>query len=67
MGYNIWEYIIQKRVFNSRQQLYLTKNITSAFSKSGFKDYSVFYRNYIKYIGLSPSADLRQLTEKKEE
>ena len=63
MGCSIWEYVIRKRVFNARQQLYLTKNVSAAFESSGFRDYSVFYRNYVKYTGLSPAADLRAFNE----
>jgi len=63
MGCSIWEYVIQKRVFNARQQLYLTKSISMAFTRSGFHDYSVFYRNYVKYTGVSPSVDLKAFNE----
>ena len=63
MGCSIWEYVIQKRVFNARQQLYLTKSVSAAFAGSGFHDYSVFYRNYVRCTGLSPSADLKAFYE----
>ena len=66
MGCSIWEYVIQKRVFNARQQLYLTKSVSSAFASSGFRDYSVFYRNYIRCTGISPCADLKTFTEEDE-
>ena len=62
MGCSIWEYIIKKRVFFARTELYNTRSVTSAFAKSGFTDYSVFYRNYVKCTGVSPSADLRTFT-----
>ena len=61
MGCSIWEYVIRKRIFNARQQLYLSGNIAEAFRCSGFTDYSVFYRNYVRCIGRSPSADLKTL------
>ena len=67
MGCGIWEYVIQKRVFNARQQLYLTKNVSAAFTASGFRDYSVFYRNYVRCTGMSPTADLKKLTEEENE
>ena len=63
MGCSIWEYVIQKRVFNARQQLYLTKSVSTAFASSGFRDYSVFYRNYVRCTGLSPTADLKAFSE----
>ena len=66
MGCSIWEYVIQKRVFNARQQLYLTKSVSAAFASSGFRDYSVFYRNYVRCTGISPTADLKTFTEEDE-
>ena len=63
MGCSIWEYVIQKRVFNARQQLYLTKSVSVAFSSSGFHDYSVFYRNYVRCTGVSPTTDLKAFNE----
>lgn len=63
MGCSIWEYIIKKRVFFSRTELYNTRSVTAAFAKSGFADYSVFYRNYVKCTGVSPSADLKAFTK----
>lgn len=62
MGCGIWEYTLQKRIFSAQQQLYLSHSIAQAYQLSGFQDYSVFYRQYRKYIGLSPSEDLREWT-----
>lgn len=61
MGCSIWEYVIRKRIFNARQELYLSGNVNTAFLASGFGDYSVFYRNYLRITGLSPSADLKRI------
>ncbi|MBE5782692.1 MAG: AraC family transcriptional regulator [Clostridiales bacterium] len=60
MGCSIWEYTLRKRIFMAQQQLYITRNITDAFRASGFQDYSVFYRHYKKYIGISPSEELKK-------
>lgn len=60
MGCSIWEYIIRKRIFSAREQLYLTQSVSDAFSVSGFGDYSAFYRKYKKYVGISPSEDLKK-------
>jgi AraC-like DNA-binding protein len=61
MGCSIWEYVIRKRIFNARQELYRTESIATAYADSGFGDYSVFYRNYVRVTGVSPSADLRRM------
>lgn len=63
MGCSIWEYIIKKRVFFARTVLYNSRSVNEAFAKSGFADYSVFYRNYVKCTGVSPSADLKAFTK----
>lgn len=63
MGCGIWEYVIRKRIFCAREQLYLTESVSDAFSVSGFKDYSTFYRKYKKYVGCSPSEDLKQFVK----
>ncbi len=60
MGCSIWEYVLQKRIFAAQQHLYYFGSVSAAFENSGFQDYSVFYRQYKKYIGLSPSEDLRE-------
>ena len=65
MGCGIWEYVIRKRIFNARQQLYMTENVSSAFIKSGFGDYSVFYRKYVRLTGVSPTADLKNMKKDK--
>ena len=61
MGCSIWEYILRRRVFSARQRLSISSSITDAFEHSGFKDYSNFYRAYKKYVGLSPSEDLKKM------
>ena len=61
MGCSIWEYVLRRRVFAAQQQLYLSGSVAEAFRVSGFQDYSSFYRRYRKYIGLSPSEDLKKL------
>lgn len=63
MGCSIWGYIMRKRIFSAREQLYLTQSVSDAFSVSGFGDYSAFYRKYKKYVGCSPSEDLKRFLD----
>lgn len=63
MGCSIWEYIIQKRVHSARQTLFRTGSVSAAFAASGFRDYSVFYRNYVRCTKRSPTADLKSFAE----
>jgi len=64
MGCSIWEYNLRKRIFSAQQQLYLSQSVNEAYLASGFNDYSSFYRRYKKYIGLSPTDDLRSFNLK---
>jgi len=64
VGCSIWEYVIRKRIAAARARLILTGQVSEAFASSGFRDYSVFYRNYVKCTGVSPAADLRAIRGK---
>ena len=66
VGTSIWNYTIQKRIVNAQRSLYATGSISSAFQASGFSDYSTFYRNYNRIIGISPSDDLKNRKSDKE-
>ena len=60
MGCTVWEYVIRRRIYSARQQLFLGDAITDVYQKSGFNDYSTFFRAYKKIIGVSPSEDFRK-------
>lgn len=65
MGCTVWEYVVRRRIFSSRQRLFLSGNVNEAYSKSGFNDYSSFFRAYKKVIGIGPCEDLKKLQIKK--
>lgn len=60
MGCSVWEYVIRRRIYSARQRLFLGGNVTDAYQKSGFNDYSSFFRAYKKVIGISPSEDIKK-------
>ena len=60
MGCTIWEYVIRRRIYSARQRLFLGGNITDVYQKSGFNDYSSFFRAYKKVVGISPSEDVKK-------
>jgi AraC-like DNA-binding protein len=60
MGCTVWEYVIRRRIYSARQLLFLGGNITDVYQKSGFNDYSSFFRAYKKVVGLSPSEDVKK-------
>ena len=60
MGCTVWEYVIRRRIYSARQRLFLGGSVTDAYQKSGFNDYSSFFRAYKKVIGISPAEDLKK-------
>jgi AraC-like DNA-binding protein len=65
MGSGIWEYTIKKRIQSAQQDIYLSGNIKAGFERSGFGDYSTFWRQYKKITGMSPAEDIKLYNEKK--
>lgn len=60
MGCTVWEYVTRRRIYAARQLLFLGGNVTDAYQKSGFNDYSSFFRAYKKVIGVAPSEDIKK-------
>lgn len=60
MGCTVWEYVVRRRIFSARQRLFLSGSVTEAYQKSGFSDYSSFFRAYKKLVGVSPKEDLKK-------
>ena len=60
MGMSIWEYTIHKRIISARQDIVEGYPIDNVFEKSGFGDYSSFYRSYKSVTGMSPSDDAQK-------
>ena len=60
MGCTVWEYVVRRRIFSARQRLFLSGSITQAYEKSGFSDYSSFFRAYKKVVGVAPREDMKK-------
>lgn len=60
-GTTVGDYLIYKRVIYARQLLINGYSATEAALKSGFRDYSAFYRAYRKNVGHSPLVDRRDI------
>ncbi len=61
-GSTVWDYILVKRLIEARRLILSGTPITHAAQSCGFKDYSAFYRAYLKRYGSSPAKDRRSYT-----
>ena len=60
-GTTVYDYLLYKRVIFAQQLLSEGINATEAALKTGFGDYSSFYRAYTKFLGHSPVKDREEL------
>lgn len=56
-GASVWDYIIRKRLTMARENMRSGSSAREASDMSGFGDYSVFYRAYVKHFGHAPTED----------
>lgn len=56
-GSTLWDYVLIKRLLLARSLIRDGESIAGACEKSGFKEYSSFYRAYKKRFGISPNQD----------
>lgn len=56
-GTTVFDYLIYKRIIYARQLMINGSTATEASLRSGFRDYTVFYRAYRKHLGHSPLED----------
>lgn len=56
-GSSFWNYVQFKRLAAAQQMLREGRSAKQACEASGFNDYSVFYRAYVKRFGFPPSSD----------
>lgn len=56
-GISIHGYIVQKRIVLAKQLIELGETASGAAYKVGFRDYSAFYRAFVRIVGKSPTQD----------
>ncbi len=61
-GSTVWDYILVKRLIEARRLILAGIPITHAAQTCGFRDYSAFYRAYLKRYKISPAKDRRTYT-----
>lgn len=59
-GLTINNYINRKRLLIAREHVELGKSLTDASFEAGFRNYTSFYKMYVRDYGQSPSKDLKQ-------
>ena len=56
LGVSVWQYITAKRLDLAYNLIADGYSVKSAAIRCGFNDYSVFYKSFVKYFGMTPSA-----------
>jgi len=54
-GFTLGDYINERRIIAAQSLINAGKTPGDAASAAGYKDYSVFYRNFVKRLGVSPT------------
>lgn len=62
----VYQYILEKRVNLAKQIMQVGGTPTEVFHRCGFKDYSNFYRTFLKYENMTPK-EFMKLSKDKEE
>ncbi len=61
-GSSIWDYIVMKRLIAARNKIRSGMSSGTAAQECGFRDYSAFYRAYVRQFGASPQKDMDTLS-----
>ncbi|MBO5266527.1 MAG: helix-turn-helix transcriptional regulator [Ruminiclostridium sp.] len=61
-GASPWDYITKKRLTIAKKQIQEGSAVKDVFEKSGFKDYSSFYRAYTKLFNCSPQSNKQTIS-----
>jgi len=59
-GVSVHGYINHKRIMYAKQLIESGETASGAAYKVGFGDYSAFYRAYVKIVGKSPTAEIKE-------
>ena len=54
-GMSIKAYLMLRRVTAAKNLIMEGQNAMDIFTDCGFKDYSTFYRSFVKYVGMTPN------------
>ena len=63
-GFTLGNYINQRRITKAQSILNAGFSANDAAFEAGFKDYSIFYRNFLKEVGITPAKYIKNLSKK---
>ncbi len=64
-GMTIKAYLTLRRVTAAKNLIMEGQKVTNIYTKCGFRDYSTFYRAFVKYVGMTPDKFKRTHNERK--
>ncbi len=64
-GFTLSNYISERRIIKAQSILNSGYTANEAAILSGFNDYSVFYKNFLKKVGITPAGYIKNLTQSK--
>lgn len=64
-GMTIKTYLNMRRITNAKNLIMEGNKVTNIFARCGFKDYSTFYRAFVKYVGMTPEEFKKTHNKKK--
>ncbi len=63
-GFTLSSYINESRIVKAQSVLNSGKSAKEAAIEAGFKDYTVFYRNFLKHTGITPLQYIKKISIK---
>ena len=64
-GMSVKSYLSLRRITAAKNRIMVGQKAKNVYVKCGFKDYSTFYRTFIKYVGMSPDEFKHRHDDKK--
>ena len=60
-GFTLSNYINERRIIKALSELNAGNSATEAAAAAGFKDYSVFYRSFLRKVGITPTEYIKNI------
>ena len=60
-GFTLSNYINERRIIKAQSELNAGNSATEAAAIAGFKDYSVFYRSFLRKVGITPTEYIKNI------